>query len=133
LHDTADNVGSMPRTPTNTEFIPVGHIALESKPEADQKLELPKSGVYWVVSVYVSWAIQSGGLGRSAMRQLESVATKEPLKAKLLVLDTAAAHFQFDPQVLKALYTDRGIPVPPVSLPSHPLLNMNSMSHKRRM
>jgi hypothetical protein len=114
LVDTADQIMLAPRTPSRREFIPIGHLALEKKSDWDEKLGLPNSGVLWVTSLYVSWAIQAGGLGRSGMRQLERMAREEPLNAKLLVLSTIPGSFQKTEALIKILYTDRGIPVPHV-------------------
>ena len=79
------------------------------------RLGLPRTGVCWVVSLYVSWAIQNGGLGRSAMRRIESLAAEPPLSAEVMVLDTAAKQWQLNESVADLLYEGRGLSRPAVS------------------
>ncbi len=59
-----------PRTPTDRVFVPVGHLALQKMPDWDKKFGFPDVGVIWIMSLYVSWTLQNGGMGRSAVRQL---------------------------------------------------------------
>ena len=71
-------------------FHPVGHIALDmSYPEVDKfNFDIPREGVIWIKSLYISAPLQSGGLGRAAIDALEAMATSEPLSARTLMLDT---------------------------------------------
>lgn len=133
LVDTAKFIRLTDRKPSLKEFVPVGHVALEIRPREDEHLGLTKggglregegeggdsggegSGIYWIATLYVSWAIQRGGLGRAAMEKAEWLATQEPLCGKTLVLDAVPSEFQRSPDVVKRVYTDRGNPVPAVS------------------
>ena len=118
LEDTAQEVRLAPREPTGRRFIPIGHIALEIHSAGqDAKFDLPAEGVVWIHQVYISYALQQGGFGVAAMTQVEMLAAKEPLNARLLVLETMAEEQQMSPLALKLMYRDRGLPVPEVSLP----------------
>lgn len=70
--------------------MPVGHIALDTGyPEVDKfNLDIPKEGVIWIKSLYITTPLQYGGLGRAAIDALEAMATSEPLSARTLMLDT---------------------------------------------
>ncbi|GJC77902.1 hypothetical protein ColLi_00740 [Colletotrichum liriopes] len=114
LKDTVDAVRTTRRLPTLQDFVPVGHISLETKPEVDSVLKLPENGVFWVTSLYISWAIQEGGVGRSAMRHLENLAVGNSFQARILALDTPSKEFQLSPEFIKTSYTDRGWKVPKV-------------------
>jgi GNAT superfamily N-acetyltransferase len=91
VHDTAKFLGGeareIPQPPR--EFIPVGHISLDSYC-ADPELADPKRGIYYVSTLYISHALQGRGLGRAAMDAIESMAVEPPLNAKALALDTLA-------------------------------------------
>ncbi|KAI0132248.1 hypothetical protein BJ170DRAFT_238180 [Xylariales sp. AK1849] len=116
LRDSACEVRLVPREPTQKEFIPIGHVALDIHPaEDDAKLKLPSEGIVWIHQLYVSYALQGGGFGAGAMDQVETVAAQEPMKARMMVLDTIAEDIQLSPLGRKGLYEDRGIPVPVVS------------------
>ncbi|OBR09186.1 hypothetical protein CH63R_07951 [Colletotrichum higginsianum IMI 349063] len=84
------------RTPRETPFHPVGHISLDvDNPHAKRlNLPIPKENVYWIKSLYVSFALQSAGIGRAAMDMVESMATSEPLCARTLMLDTVSKEDQ---------------------------------------
>lgn len=122
LTDTATILANSPRTPTFTSFIPIGHIALDLYPDRNTKFSLPQSTV-WIKSLYISRqapntpsltsslylissassffrAMQSGGLGRSAMYQIEHLATLAPLNATTMALDTSTKEFQTTPEFL---------------------------------
>lgn len=79
-----------PLQPTRMEFLPVGHIALDTAhPAADElNLDKPSESVIWIKSFFVTHALQSTGLGRAAMDTLEAMAASEPLCAKTIMLDT---------------------------------------------
>ena len=107
----------MPREPTGARFTPIGHIALEiHTPEEDEKFDLPGEGVVWVHQLYISYALQKGGFGMAAMAQVEMLAVRQPMNAKILALDTMSEKDQMSPLGLKLMYQDRGLPTPLVSL-----------------
>ncbi|KAH9232162.1 hypothetical protein K456DRAFT_1839867, partial [Colletotrichum gloeosporioides 23] len=93
LTDTASAVLQTSRKPTHRPFVPVGHIALELLPEQNKRLGLSSSTI-WVTSLYVSWALQSAGLGRSAMAQVEDIAKLPPFNHDKIALDTVQKYFQ---------------------------------------
>ncbi|POR36195.1 Uncharacterized protein TPAR_03581 [Tolypocladium paradoxum] len=111
LIDTATRLGQTERTPTKTPFLPIGHIAIEAFPERNVQFSLPAT-TYWVKSLYISWALQASGLGRSAMAQLERVAAASPFGSTCIALDTASRAFQLREDVMAALYDARGAPRP---------------------
>ncbi|KAJ5591841.1 uncharacterized protein N7459_002210 [Penicillium hispanicum] len=90
LQDTAVAINAVPREPTQKSFIPVGHISLDNgNPDAAKiDLGLPTEGVFWIKTFYVSQSIQGQGIGRAAMDEVEDMATREPINAKILMLDT---------------------------------------------
>ncbi|KAL6881233.1 hypothetical protein J3F83DRAFT_711035 [Trichoderma novae-zelandiae] len=100
--DTAESLSKSPRTPTSVSFIPIGHVALDLYPDRNEQFSLPRSTV-WIKSLYISWAIQAGGFGRSAMHQLERLAALPPLSATAMALDTVTKRFQTTPESL-AIY-----------------------------
>ncbi|RSL73887.1 hypothetical protein CEP54_000296 [Fusarium duplospermum] len=108
LSDTADTVFNMPREPTNRRFLPVGHIALELLPEQNERFQLP-SYTIWIMSLYISWALQSAGLGRSAMAETERLAKLPPFNREVIGLDTVQKHFQLgDNNFSKTHYDSKG-------------------------
>ncbi|KAJ4249868.1 hypothetical protein NW762_012211 [Fusarium torreyae] len=46
------------------------------------------------MSLYISWALQSAGLGRSAMIAAERLATLPPFNRNMIALDCVQKHFQ---------------------------------------
>lgn len=54
------------------------------------------------------------------MRQVEEMAVREPVNAKVLVLDTQKGTSQVSEEVVKLMYTNRGLPAPTVSIGSSP-------------
>jgi GNAT superfamily N-acetyltransferase len=112
LHDTAKTVFAAPREPSLREFTPIGHVALEKHSvHEDAKLGLPSEGVVWMHILYVSYALQGGGLGSATMDQIERVAAQAPVKAKLVVLDTVQKEMAGD----GALFRSQGFKPPAVS------------------
>lgn len=107
--DTCSHVGSLPRQPANTPFTPIGHTALELNPDYDVPLSYPVSSTIWVKSLYISWALQTAGLGRSAMLLTEHIARSEPHNCTLLALDTMQGAYQVSEKHLKNLYDERGL------------------------
>ncbi|KAJ5157665.1 Acyl-CoA N-acyltransferase [Penicillium canariense] len=89
LRDTAESINGVPREPSQKEFLPVGHISLDSKNPGVEKVGLDSSspGLFWVKTFFVSGAFQSKGVGRAAMDEVESIAAKQPLLATTLMLD----------------------------------------------
>ncbi|KAI0418611.1 hypothetical protein F5X98DRAFT_113873 [Xylaria grammica] len=77
LQDTAQSLNLVPREPSGAEFVPVGHVGLNKGPTADLEghIEglLPREGVYWISSLFISPCIQRRGLGRAVMYRVESL------------------------------------------------------------
>lgn len=97
----------------------MGHVALDLRPEQNADLGLlplpplsssstttttttaPDGGdgdgdsdgdgerIVWVAGLYISHALQAGGLGGETMRIAEAIAAREPLRAGWIVLDTS--------------------------------------------
>jgi GNAT superfamily N-acetyltransferase len=90
LQDTAATINGVPREPTKENFIPIGHISLDSKnPDAEHiDFDLPAENIFWIKSFYVRKNIQGQGIGRATMDEVEAMAAREPLLAKILMLDT---------------------------------------------
>lgn len=108
LQDTAVSLNSVSRSPSHQAFIPIGHISLDSKnPEAAQLgLEIPSNAVYWIKTFFVQHHLQSKGIGRAAMDEVEAMAVNEPLSAKTLMLDTVEKGDQLREEFAKATYGD---------------------------
>lgn len=100
----------MPRDPSQQAFVPIGHISLDSKnPEAAHLgLGIPSDAVYWIKTFFVQNHLQSKGIGRAAMDEVEAMAVNEPLSAKTLMLDTVEKGDQLREEFAKATYG--GIP-----------------------
>jgi hypothetical protein len=101
LLDSAITLGGQPRLPTNSSFSPVGHISLDSV-HADPELSNKSEGLFSINTFYVSGRLQSSGIGRAAMDEVESIAICEPLNAKTLSLFTIANDFLGRDEKLKA-------------------------------
>ncbi|UPL02009.1 hypothetical protein LCI18_012943 [Fusarium solani-melongenae] len=101
LSDTADTVFNTPRESTNRRFLPVGHIALELIPEQNERFQLPSSTI-WIMSLYISWALQNAGLGRSAMAETERLARLPPFNRDVIGLDTVQKKFQLGATKVRA-------------------------------
>ncbi|CAI7602629.1 unnamed protein product [Penicillium palitans] len=110
LEDTATTINTVSRQPTKEAFIPIGHISLDSKnPEAEHvELNLPAENVFWIKTFYIRRSIQGQGIGRAAMDEVESMAVREPLLAKILMLDTVQKDDQKREDFAKVTYG--GIP-----------------------
>ncbi|OAA66891.1 Acyl-CoA N-acyltransferase [Niveomyces insectorum RCEF 264] len=106
LRDTSGTIRGVARTPSNTPIHPIGHISLDAgNPDSEALgLGLPVTGVYWISSFYVSWALQSRGLGRAAMDKAEAMAVTPPLSAQILAIDTLSKDDQTRPDVVEAFY-----------------------------
>lgn len=110
MSDTAISLNAVPRDPSHQSFIPIGHISLDTKnPDAaDLELEIPSDSVYWIKTFFVQHSLQSKGIGRAAMDEVEAMAVNEPLLAKTLMLDTVERGDQLREEFAKATYG--GIP-----------------------
>lgn len=86
----------MSREATQKEFIPIGHISLDSKNPGVEKVGFAASapGLFWIKTFFVSKAFQSKGIGRTAMDEVESMAVREPLLATMLMLDVISGEDQ---------------------------------------
>ncbi|KAJ5616240.1 hypothetical protein N7537_001354 [Penicillium hordei] len=110
LQDTATTINAVSRQPTKETFVPIGHISLDSKnPDAEHiELNLPAENVFWIKTFYIRQSIQGQGIGRAAMDEVESMAVREPLLAKILMLDTVQKDDQKREDFAKVTYG--GIP-----------------------
>lgn len=59
-------------------------------------------------------ALQSTGLGRKAMHQVERAAASPPFNCTAIALDTVTGVYQGSEESLRGFYEDRGIPRPKV-------------------
>ncbi|KAK7704976.1 hypothetical protein SLS64_008324 [Diaporthe eres] len=100
----------------NRAFVPIGHVALDLRPEENAHLNLTDDGIVWVAGLYVSWTLQRYGFGREAMRLAEHLASQEPLGAKWIVLDTMPRDQQMKPAFIKKVYFTQGKPAPKVPI-----------------
>lgn len=108
-------------------MIPIGHIALDLRPEEDARLPAlvdneggssssSKNNIVWVAGLFVSQALQSRGFGREVMRAAETIAGQtEPLNAGWIVLDTMPREQQLSGGFTKAMYAELGRPVPEIA------------------
>ncbi|KAB8220226.1 hypothetical protein BDV33DRAFT_172716 [Aspergillus novoparasiticus] len=110
LIDTAVSINAAARQPTQEDFIPIGHISLDSKNKKAEKLDLdiPSENVFWIKSFFILHNLQGKGIGRATMNEIERIATREPLCAKTLMLDTVERGDQLREEFAKATYG--GIP-----------------------
>ncbi|KUJ07232.1 uncharacterized protein LY89DRAFT_631812 [Mollisia scopiformis] len=111
LVDTAASLGGKTRQPDSTvEFVPVGHISLDTEYESPEYND-PSPGTYFISTFYVSQALQGSGIGRGAMDIVEKTAISEPLCAKRLALSTTDK----DDPLRVAKHAAYGKPVPKVT------------------
>ncbi|TPX11973.1 uncharacterized protein E0L32_007276 [Thyridium curvatum] len=123
--DTAASAWGLPRQPpppppppdrSPRSFVPVGHFALvRSRPEEEARIGLAGQRAAWVCHLYVSWALQSFGLGKAGMLRLEDEARAPPLEAPVIALDTMPAEYQMRPDLIEKLYIQQGNPAPRMS------------------
>ncbi|KND88827.1 hypothetical protein TOPH_06549 [Tolypocladium ophioglossoides CBS 100239] len=104
LVDTATSIGQAERTPSKAPFLPIGHIAIEAFPERNVQFSLPAT---------TYWALQSSGLGRSAMAQFERIAAAPPFNSTFIALDTFPKAFQLREDCVAAFCDARGVPRSP--------------------
>ncbi|CAI4212406.1 unnamed protein product [Parascedosporium putredinis] len=81
-----------------------------STPSEDEAMGLPPTGVTWLHQLYVSYALQKGGLGAAAMANAERIARLEPYNASIMALDTLQKKIQLSDTLQKVVYDDRGLP-----------------------
>lgn len=96
LLDTATSLGGKPRLATDItgrEFMPVGHISLNTEYEEPDFVE-PEEGLYFIATFWISPPLQSLGLGRASMDAVEAMATNPPLNARVLALSTVANEYE---------------------------------------
>lgn len=105
LYDTATSIRAVSRTPPGTSFHPVGHISLDADNPPTRRLHLPipEDNLYWIKSLFVSYALQGAGIGRAAMDEVEASAARAPLCARVLMLDTVAKEDQHREEFLAQL------------------------------
>ncbi|KAK2789080.1 hypothetical protein FQN53_002634 [Emmonsiellopsis sp. PD_33] len=108
--DTARAIGGKPRIPTLQSFIPVGHVSLDSEHATPGQADA-SMGIYCITALYISRALQGGGIGRATMDTIESEAIKEPLCAKILSLDTLS---NGSPNI-KEMCAESGMELPTIS------------------
>ncbi|KAK7748607.1 hypothetical protein SLS53_000627 [Cytospora paraplurivora] len=98
-------------------FIPIGHIALDLRPAANQRLGLADDGTVWVAGLYVSYALQRHGFGREVMGQAERLASRDPsLAARWIVLDTMPREQQLSSAFVEKVYLAQGKPAPALAI-----------------
>ncbi|KAG7132170.1 hypothetical protein HYQ45_009325 [Verticillium longisporum] len=97
---------------TGEAFWPIGHLALEKQAEDDADMGLAKEGSVWIKHLYISWAIQAGGIGKASMQAVEALAKLEPLFGTTIVLDTAQKETQSSDEWKRFFFTDMGRPIP---------------------
>ncbi|KAA8564035.1 hypothetical protein EYC84_012030 [Monilinia fructicola] len=99
LADSATTFNGLPRTPPSppTSFLPIGHIALEIQSPSPSPSPSPSSPppptTYKISGLYISRALRSLGLGRTAMNTIEEFASRPPLGAKKLILEVVANEY----------------------------------------
>lgn len=136
IHDTAPTHWHLPRQLSGRPFTPIGHIALDLRPEQDATLlpALRRSAVaaededgintttnndkiVWVAGLFISHALQAGGLGLEVMRAAETLAARADLLAgDWIVLDTMPREQQMNGDFVRLIYTAQGMPVPAVAI-----------------
>ncbi|KAE8311942.1 hypothetical protein BDV41DRAFT_540472 [Aspergillus transmontanensis] len=106
LIDTAVSINAAARQPTQEDFIPIGHISLDSKNKKAEKLDLdiPSENVFWIKSFFVVQDLQGKGIGGATMKEIERIAIQEPLCAKTFMLDTVERGDQLREEFAKATY-----------------------------
>jgi GNAT superfamily N-acetyltransferase len=117
LADTAVSINAATRQPTQADFIPIGHISLDLRNKKAEKmdLEIPSERVFWIKTFFILHNLQSKGVGRAAMDEIEKIAVREPLRAKTLMLDTVEREDQLREEFARATYGS----VPKVNLIIH--------------
>ena len=114
LLDSASSFGAKPRAIPlpQRSFTPVGHICLGPPSANNVKLGSTENttGMYWIANFYISRALQGSGLGSAAMDTVESLATSEPLCAKVLAMNAINKDDPGREEKYKAL----GLSIPPV-------------------
>ncbi|GLI81566.1 hypothetical protein PoHVEF18_009951 [Penicillium ochrochloron] len=106
LRDTAQSINGVSREATLKDFIPIGHISLDSRNPGVEKVGVASSapGLFWIKTFFVSGKFQSKGIGRAAMDEVESMAVREPLCATMLMLDVIPGEDQMREEFALATY-----------------------------
>lgn len=96
LYDTAESINGAGREASRMAFTPIGHISLDSKNKDAESLgiDIPSERVFWIKSFFILQSFQGEGIGRAAMDEAEGIATREPLWARTLMLDTVTTKHQ---------------------------------------
>jgi GNAT superfamily N-acetyltransferase len=110
------------REATQKEFVPIGHISLDSRNPGVEKVGVAGSapGLFWIKTFFVSGAFQSKGIGRAAMDEVESMAVREPLRATVLMLDVIPGEDQMREEFALATYgciPKVNLPIPAITMP----------------
>lgn len=118
IYDTATTQWQHPRTPSSRPMNPIGHVALDLRPDTDQRLELLADGetIVWVAGLYVLHQLQGTGLGREVMQQVELLARQQPLNATWIVLETMPREQYLTSLLIKRAYGARGRSMPTISV-----------------
>ncbi|KAL2107153.1 hypothetical protein VUR80DRAFT_5654 [Thermomyces stellatus] len=113
LVDTTSVIWNASREATHRHFIPVGHLSLETATPPEAKdMTLASPSTVWLYQVYISWALQRRGLGRSALTVLERTAASPPVNATVIALNTLQKDTQQSEVFLKKAFDDRGMARP---------------------
>ncbi|KAJ2902602.1 hypothetical protein MKZ38_000363 [Zalerion maritima] len=115
LQDTASKLLAAPRDPSQEGFLPIGHVGVSLRPDFNEKVGLPRDGVCWIKTFYVSWVLQGSGIGRTTMTYLESMMTQNPINATIAALDTVPGEWQLAKDNIQNFYSDPPHKVPAVS------------------
>ncbi|KAJ9136483.1 hypothetical protein NKR23_g9851 [Pleurostoma richardsiae] len=133
IHDTASTHWLLPRPETarRAPFVPIGHVALDFRSEENARLGVAEPGVriVWIAGLYISWALQSGGVGRAVMAAAEALAPTLPAASPAppaggeqqqqqrvaVVLDTMPRDQQMRADFIEKVYLAQGNPAPAVS------------------
>lgn len=106
LVDTASTIRAVARTAPGVSFRPVGHIAVDDSQPAllTYGFDIPVVGAFWIKSLYISYPLQSAGVGRAAMDAIEKLATEPPLSARHLLIDTLHREDQLNEEIALAYH-----------------------------
>lgn len=96
--------------------MPIGHLALDKRPDEFEYLGLPRQGPIYIAGLYISWPLQKYGIGKAAMTMAVDLAKTRPLNATMLVLDTVREDQQMSKEFIERVYLGRGKPAPRVRM-----------------
>lgn len=66
--------------------------------------DIPTVDAFWISGLYISYAMQGGGIGRAAMDAIERMAMEPPLNARHLLLDTLHRDDQLNEEMAMAFH-----------------------------